>query len=110
MKRSVAPAALSAATVSPPPATVTSFPAAVSSAAVCAISTVPMSKGSTFISLGDNSLNYEILGETGFRTMVRLVDQCDCYALRHASASEVVSALEGLLRKPAEQLRAAAAG
>jgi HprK-related kinase A len=70
----------------------------------------PMSKGSTFISLGDNSLNYEILGETGFRAMVRLVDQCDCYALTHASASEAVVALEDLLRQPAERRRAAAAG
>jgi hypothetical protein len=69
-----------------------------------------MSKGSTFISLGDNSLNYEILGETGFRAMVRLVDQCDCYALTHASASEAVVALEDLLRQPAERRRAAAAG
>jgi HprK-related kinase A len=70
----------------------------------------PISKGSTFISLGDNSLNYEILGETGFRTMVRLVDQCDCYALTHASASEAVGVLEDFLRQPAEPLRAAAAG
>jgi HprK-related kinase A len=70
----------------------------------------PMSKGSTFISLGDNSLNYEILGETGFHAMVRLVDQCDCYALTHASATEAVVALASFLRKPAEQLHAAAAG
>jgi hypothetical protein len=69
-----------------------------------------MSKGSTFISLGDNSLNYEILGETGFHAMVRLVDQCDCYALTHASATEAVVALASFLRKPAEQLHAAAAG
>lgn len=70
----------------------------------------PMSKSATFISLGDNSLNYEILGETGFCTMVRLVDQCDCYALTHASASEAVSTLEGFLYKPADECRAAAAG
>jgi HprK-related kinase A len=70
----------------------------------------PMSKGSTFISLGDNSLNYEILGETAFHAMVRLVDECDCYALTHASASEAVVALEGFRRKPAEERRAAAAG
>jgi HprK-related kinase A len=70
----------------------------------------PMTKGSTFISLGDNSLNYEILGETGFRTMVRLVDQSDCYALTHGSASEAVGVLEDFLLKPAEEFRAAAAG
>ncbi len=69
-----------------------------------------MSKCSTFISLGDNSLNYEILGETGFRTMVRLVDQCDCYALTYDSASQAIGVLEGLLREPAEELRAAVAG
>src|SRR5262249_53500435 len=47
VNRPVAPAALSAATVSPPPATVTIFPAAVSSAAASATSTVLMSKGSS---------------------------------------------------------------
>jgi HprK-related kinase A len=56
------------------------------------------SKGSTFISLGENSLNYEILGETGFRTIVRLIDGCDCYRLEHASAREAALALEDLAR------------
>ena len=69
----------------------------------------PTSKGSTFISLGENSLNYEILGETGFRTMVRLIDRCDCYRLEHASAGEAVRALEDLVRGlPAEGRHAAA--
>jgi HprK-related kinase A len=58
----------------------------------------PTSKGATFISLGENSLNYEILGETGFRTMVRLIDECDCYRLEHASAGEAVLAIEDLIR------------
>jgi HprK-related kinase A len=58
----------------------------------------PTSKGSTFISLGENSLNYEILGETGFRTIVRLIDGCDCYRLEHASAREAALALEDLAR------------
>jgi HprK-related kinase A len=58
----------------------------------------PTSKGATFISLGENSLNYEILGETGFRTMVRLIDGCDCYRLEHASAGEAVLAMENLVR------------
>lgn len=70
----------------------------------------PMSKGSTFIGLGDNSLNYEILGETGFRTMIRLIDQCDCYALMHGSVSEAVVALENLLSEAEEEARAAAVG
>jgi HprK-related kinase A len=68
----------------------------------------PTSKGSTLISLGENSLNYEILGETGFRTMVRLIDRCDCYRLEHASAGEAVRALEDLVRGlPAEGRHAA---
>lgn len=69
----------------------------------------PTSKGATFISLGENSLNYEILGETGFRTMVRLIDQCDCYRLEHASAEEAVRALEDLVHGP-ERHHAAASG
>jgi HprK-related kinase A len=69
----------------------------------------PASKGATFISLGENSLNYEILGETGFRTMVRLLDRCDCYRLQHASAGEAVLALEDLVRGLAPEGRHAAA-
>src|SRR5580658_9347272 len=46
VNRSVTEATLSAATVSPPPAKLTSLPAAVSSAAASATSTVPLSNGS----------------------------------------------------------------
>jgi hypothetical protein len=69
----------------------------------------PTSKGATFISLGENSLNYEILGETGFRTMIRLIDRCDCYRMEHASAGEAVLALEELARDLAPEARHAAA-
>ena len=69
----------------------------------------PTSKGATFISLGENSLNYEILGETGFRTMVRLIDGCDCHRLEHASAGEAVLALEDLGRDLSPGSRHAAA-
>jgi HprK-related kinase A len=69
----------------------------------------PTSKGTTFISLGENSLNYEILGETGFRTMVRLINRCDCYRLEHASASEAVVVLEDLMRDLSPEGRHAAA-
>jgi HprK-related kinase A len=69
----------------------------------------PTSKASTFISLGENSLNYEILGETGFRTMIRLIDGCDCYRMEHASAGEAVLALEELARHLAPEARHAAA-
>jgi HprK-related kinase A len=69
----------------------------------------PTSKGATFISLGENSLNYELLGETGFRTMVRLLERCDCYRLEHASAGEAVLALEDLVRGLAPEGRHAAA-
>jgi HprK-related kinase A len=71
----------------------------------------PTLKGSTFISLGENSLNYEILGETGFRAMLRLIDACDCYRLEHSSAGEAVRALEHLVRDlPAEERHAFASG
>jgi HprK-related kinase A len=69
----------------------------------------PTSKASTFISLGENSLNYEILGETGFRTMGRLIERCDCYHLEHASADEAVLVLEDLVRNLSPQGRHAAA-
>lgn len=70
----------------------------------------PKSKAATFISLGDNSLNYRILGETAFNAMVRLIDGCDCYSLTHASVREAVVTLEELLHDRAEERRAAVAG
>lgn len=69
----------------------------------------PTSKGSMFISLADNSLNYEILGETGFRTMVRLIDECDCYRLTHSSIGEAVLALEDFAHDLSSEERHAAA-
>jgi hypothetical protein len=69
----------------------------------------PTSKGATFISLGENSLNYEILGETGFRAMVRLIGGCDCYRLEHDSAGAAVLALDDLVRDLSPDGRHAAA-
>ena len=69
----------------------------------------PTSKGSTFISLGENSLNYEILGESGFRTMVGLIDRCDCYRLEHPSASEAALAIEELVHGLSPEARHAVA-
>jgi hypothetical protein len=60
----------------------------------------PVSKASAFWGIADNSLNYEILGETGFTTLVRLVDRCQCYSLTHSDLSDAVAALVRLSREP----------
>jgi HprK-related kinase A len=60
----------------------------------------PASKTSAFWGMADNSLNYEILGETGFTALVRLIDRCQCYSLTHSDLSDAVAALDRLSREP----------
>jgi HprK-related kinase A len=60
-----------------------------------------VSKAGAFWGIADNSLNYEILGETGFTALVRLVDRCPCYALTHSDLGDAVAALDHLAREPA---------
>jgi HprK-related kinase A len=58
------------------------------------------SKTSAFWGMADNSLNYEILGETGFTALVRLIDSCQCYSLTHSDLCDAVAALDRLSDEP----------
>ena len=58
-----------------------------------------VSKANAFWGVADSSLNYEILGETGFTTLVRLIDQCRCYTLTYSDINEAVATLDHLSRE-----------
>jgi HprK-related kinase A len=57
-----------------------------------------ISKASALFRVADNSVNYGVLGEAGFRTVVRLVDRCDCHELTHDALEDAVAALDDLCR------------
>ena len=56
----------------------------------------PVSKARAFSRLADNSLNYDILGEAGFRAMAGLIDRCDCHDLTFHALDDAVAALDAL--------------
>ncbi len=58
-----------------------------------------MGKAATFMGLLNNAFNYPRLGQTGFESMSRLVDECDGYTARYGSLDQIVPALESLCRR-----------
>jgi hypothetical protein len=56
----------------------------------------PVSKARAFSRLADNSLNYDILGEAGFRAAAGLIDRCDCHDLTFGALDDAVAALDAL--------------
>jgi len=59
----------------------------------------PMLKSQAFLALATNAFNYEVLGETAFRTVDQMVSSCDCYRLVYSNLSEAVAALSELAAK-----------
>ncbi|MEH6571409.1 MAG: hypothetical protein V7709_20165, partial [Halioglobus sp.] len=47
--------------------------------------------------LVNNSFNYPVTMESGFRTLIHMVRHVDCYELVNGDLGEAVSAIEGLL-------------
>lgn len=60
----------------------------------------PLDKSEAFLKLADNSFNYNVLGLTGFDTLARLIDGCDCYDFEYHDLDDARSTLESLLRCP----------
>lgn len=56
----------------------------------------PMERSEAFIMLATNAFNYEVLGETAFRSVERLVRECPCYSLVYSNLDEAVTALSQL--------------
>ena len=56
----------------------------------------PMPPMQAFMMLATNAFNYEILGESAFRTVAQLVRTCRCYRLIYSDLEEAVCALTDL--------------
>lgn len=57
----------------------------------------PLDKGDAFLKVAENSFNYNVLGQTGFETLARLVDESDCYDFEYADLDDARATLESLL-------------
>jgi len=53
-------------------------------------------RADTFVFAAENSFNYSVLGETGFRTLDRLIREADCYDFRYSKLEDAVLAFERL--------------
>jgi HprK-related kinase A len=63
----------------------------------------PMSKSQAFLMLATNAFNYEVLGETAFRSVEHFVRHCPCYSLVYSELNEAVGALSELLEDHARR-------
>ena len=57
---------------------------------------VPRGKAQTFLDFASNAFNYSILGELGFDTVGKLVDQCDCYDFVYSRLDDALEVFEWL--------------
>ena len=57
----------------------------------------PRSKVQTFTHFAENAFNYSILGELGFATVARLVEQCDCYDFSYSRLDDALEVFDWLL-------------
>lgn len=58
----------------------------------------PRSKAATVLDLAKNSFNFPTLGATGFDTMARLVDRCECHDFSYEKLDEAIAVFEQLSR------------
>jgi HprK-related kinase A len=56
----------------------------------------PQAKSLAFTRLSNNSFNYQVTMENGFRTLTTLADRCDAYLLKYSSLDDAVSRLNRL--------------
>ncbi len=57
----------------------------------------PISESTAFLNLASNSFNYEVLGQTGFDTVTRLIRECRCFTLTYSDLNDVIDALDRLV-------------
>lgn len=56
----------------------------------------PCPKAAAFIKTAENSFNYSMLGEQGFKTMTRLIDRCDCYYFKYSDLTTAIAEFNAL--------------
>ena len=54
------------------------------------------SKGNMFMHVADSAFNYSLLGLTGFKTLVKLIDRCDCYTFTYSKLEEAIRTFDEL--------------
>jgi HprK-related kinase A len=57
----------------------------------------PLAKARAFMKLAGNAFNYELLGESGFRTVASLIDACDTCLFHYDDLEKAVQMLDGLV-------------
>jgi len=57
---------------------------------------VPRPRADTFVYAAENSFNYSVLGETGFRVLERLIRAADCYDFRYGRLEDALRVFERL--------------
>jgi HprK-related kinase A len=56
------------------------------------------SKATAFMQLAQQSFNYDLHGESGFKLLARLVDDCDCFEFTYSSLEEACGIFDALSR------------
>ena len=60
----------------------------------------PRGKVATFTHFAENAFNYAILGELGFDTVARLLDQCECHDFVYSRLDDALEVFEWLAESP----------
>ena len=55
-----------------------------------------LAKSRAFMKLAGNSFNYKLLGESGFRTVARIIDASDCYLFPFGDLDQAIGQLDEL--------------
>lgn len=56
-----------------------------------------LNKAYAFLKLATNAFNYDIQGETGFRLVKEMINNCDCYSLSYNDLHKAIKTLDQLL-------------
>jgi len=57
----------------------------------------PLAKARAFMKLAGNAFNYELLGESGFRTVASLIRDCDTFLFHYDDLEKAVQTLDNLV-------------
>jgi HprK-related kinase A len=57
------------------------------------------SKSHAFINLADNAFNYSVLGEAGFETLGKVIDQCECLSFTYSKLDDAVAVFDRLVEE-----------
>lgn len=57
---------------------------------------IPYNKANAFIKVSNNSFNYQVTMEKGFKTLTKLIETTDCYSLPNGDLQEAVDTLNEL--------------